>query len=331
MIEAGRIAGDSYDLATIDQALSGLNAWRQIHPGGSSDRFDFEVLKPKNRKSAVYRFLRVGPHGRNVIAKRCRRTTAEVEERIYRLLLATLDVSAPVLYGVAINPHRPFAWMFLEDAPGDVFEITDPDHRKAAARWLAALHSAPVADRLRAGLPDRGAGHYLDVLDVAHGVLRDALRNPVLVAEERAVFGDLDQNCERLKLRRATIREMCSSLPPAVVHGDMGSKNLRVARRADELVFVPFDWETAGWGCPAMDLTISDPTTYRAAMADRGSDLDGGVLQQAMWLGQVFWCLAAIRGEASSLNAGSVTRVMHKMRFYQTQVASAMVEAGWVD
>jgi hypothetical protein len=312
----------------MEQVKAALVAWHQILPGAPDD-VAVEILKPRNRKSAVYRLIGAGAQNENVIAKRCSRSTADHEEKIYRLVLSRLPVPTLSLYGVIASANGRFSWMFLQDASDAAFEMREQKHRETAAHWLAALHSFDADDELRSSLPDRGQSHYLEILDVAHDVPLSALENPVLQRDERFILADLERNCRRLKQRSETIREICGALPASVVHGDMGAKNLRMGGTAHDPVLLPLDWETSGWGCAAMDLSIADLATYQKRLSRGG--LNRALLENAARIGRVFWCLAPMRGHASSLMASHVTRIMNKMRFYQGEVAAAMTDSKWVE
>jgi hypothetical protein len=303
-------------------------AWRQLDAGNSISPV-IEVLKPPKRKSAVYRLVSVGPTGANVIAKRCRRRTALIENEIYGSVLNSLDVSPLHVYGVVDDPDAEFAWLFLEDAGDLSFSMTDLEHRKAAGRWLAALHSCQVDERVRAMLPRRGADDYLEILRLAHSIIVESLANPAFSADQAAVLEDIALQCRRLESRSQLIVEICDAIDSTLVHGDLGEKNVRMVGSAGATTFVPFDWETSGWGCPAIDLSVVDLSSYSEAARKRGRDIDGVRLKQAACVGRAFWCLAPIRGEASSLSANWVDSVMGKMRFYQLQIAEAMTEIGW--
>jgi hypothetical protein len=288
-----------------------------------------EVLKPPKRKSAVYRLISAGPAGANVIAKRCRRSTALIENEIYGRVLNGLDVSPLHLYGVVDDPETEFAWLFLEDAGDFAFSMTDVEHRKAAGRWLAALHSCPVDQSVREMLPRRGADDYLEILRLSHSIIVAGLANPAFSADQAAVLEDIALQCRRLESRSHLIVEICNAIHAALVHGDLGAKNVRIVDSSGGTAFVPFDWETSGWGCPAIDLSVVDLSSYSETARQRGQDIDAVRLRRAACLGRAFWCLAPIRGEASSLNANWVNSVMGRMRFYQMQIAEAMAEIGW--
>jgi len=315
-------------LHSVDDVPAAVAAWRRLDAGNSASTA-IEVLKPPKRKSAVYRLIGAGPTGGNVIAKRCRRSTAVMENEIYACVLNGLDGSKLHLYGVVDDPDPDFAWLFLEDAGDFSFSLTDAEHRKAAGRWLAALHSCPVDERVRAMLPRRGGDDYLEILRLAHSIVVAGLANPAFSADQAAVLEAIALQCRRLESRSDLIVEICDAMQASLVHGDLGEKNVRMVVSAGGTSFVPFDWETSGWGCPAIDLSVVDLSSYSEAARQRCQDIDAARLKRSACLGRAFWCLAPIRGEASSLSANWVNSVMGKMRFYQLQIAEAMAEIGW--
>src|SRR5438067_2464973 len=76
-----------------------------------------EILKLKN-KSAVYRLVGAGPEGSSVIAKRCRRATASIEQMIYQEFLPRLPLPRLEYYGLVDESGGDFCWLFLQDAGG---------------------------------------------------------------------------------------------------------------------------------------------------------------------------------------------------------------------
>ena len=120
------------------------------------------VLKAKRfRKRGVYRLEGAGPGGSPVIAKICKRKTAEVESLVYEELLPRLPMPSLRYYGKVPDDDRQHCWLFLEDAGAERYSPADPEHRRLAARWLATvqLHAAEFV--AHADLPDRGPRHYL--------------------------------------------------------------------------------------------------------------------------------------------------------------------------
>src|SRR4030095_8907099 len=139
-------------------------------------------------KSAVYRLSGVGPDRSAIIAKRCPAATATVERAIYDEFLANLPLPALRCYGLGAEPTGDFGWLFLEDAGKHAYSPDNGEHRTLAGRWLGTVHRARLSAELRARLPDRGPGHYLQLLRSARAAVLEHVDNPVLSADERALL-----------------------------------------------------------------------------------------------------------------------------------------------
>jgi aminoglycoside phosphotransferase (APT) family kinase protein len=57
-----------------------------------------------------------------------------------------------------------------------------------------------------------------------------------------------------IEARWGSIEEICRDSPSTLVHGDLAPKNLRFRMKDGKVSVLPFDWEIAGWGVPAVDL-----------------------------------------------------------------------------
>src|SRR6185503_20219642 len=93
-------------------------AWSRLQP----ERVEPAGLVQLKGKlnTAVFRLDGVGPDGSNVIAKRCRTSTARVERIIYEHLLARLPLPTLRIYGFV--PDGEYCWLFLEDAGSGRYE-----------------------------------------------------------------------------------------------------------------------------------------------------------------------------------------------------------------
>ncbi len=306
------------------QEHAAVAAWKRFCPTGRPAS-NLETLKPKNRKSAVYRLLGAAPDGRNVIAKRCRSTTAALEEFVYREILPALEDAQLHLHGTAPDVNTTFSWLFVEDAGDAPFQLHDAGHQVLAAQWLARLHACRIPDVARAALPARGSAFHRQILAEAHATILSGLANPAFAPDEVCVLESIARDCRRLEAREADLLRICESMPPVLVHGDLARKNVRIQPGR----FVPFDWETSGIGFPAVDLAVVDIATYWSETSILRPNLPVEALQRIANLGRIFWCLAPIRGETASFAAQWVTGVMGKMRFYESQISEAMQELGW--
>ncbi|TAK96942.1 MAG: hypothetical protein EPO07_13995 [Verrucomicrobia bacterium] len=230
-----------------------VRAWAALKPARVEPN-GIEILKLKN-KSAVYRLTGVGEDGAAVIAKRCLATTATIERMIYEELLPRLPLATLRYYGHVNEPDGKFVWLFIENADGLAYSPRDAEHRALAARWLAALQTTALTTDLGARLPLRDADFYLNRLHETRGLLSVHTVNPELRADELASLEKLVTQLDALEARWPELHAACDGLTPTVVHGDLVTKNVSVRANPDGLELLVFDWEYAGWGVPATDLS----------------------------------------------------------------------------
>ena len=228
-----------------------VQAWSQLRPDHVKPT-GIEILKLTERKSAVYRLRGIGPDGEDVIAKRCRLATAEVERMIYQELLPRVSGPALRCYGFLKESEENFCWLFLEDALGEVYSPELPQHRALAGRWLGEVHLALAADDFKARLPDRGLGHFLGLLRRCRAKVREILG--AVPGDDARTLRALEAHCEALESHWSDMESICGVLPPTLVHDDFAIKNVRIQSSSSGLGLLVFDWEYAGWGASAVDL-----------------------------------------------------------------------------
>jgi len=228
-------------------------AWRQLHPDRAEPR-RIEIIKLK-RKTAVYRLSGVGENGRTLVAKRCRAAVAGVERLVYEKLLPAAGVPTLQCFGLVPEPAGEFCWLFLEGAGAEVYSPASAEHRALAARFLAVLHCMNYNEALQAALPDRSPNHYLRLIGFSRTAMLAHLDNPFLAADDRELLRIFVARCELMLARWQELQRFLEDWPRALVHGDFVIKNVRIRSGARGLELLVFDWEMAGWGVPAVDLT----------------------------------------------------------------------------
>ena len=315
-------------------------AWSQLQ----STRLGAEriqVLK-KRPRSTVFRLEGAGPGGVPVIAKRARRAQALTERILYEQVLPALPMPSLTCYGFVEEPAGEFAWLFIGYASGRPYSAALREHTVLAARWLSLLHIAGAAVPAAARLPGRGPGYYSAHLASALRNLRLHLGNPVFTQEDVAVLQAVLSHCEMLVGHWAEVERQCQALPSTLVHGDFAPKNLRVRDSRAEPVLEPFDWGSAGWGTPALDLAQAaqplgawndwaspDLDVYGAAVRDAWPRLDRHDLEVCAALGKAFRCLYCIGRESAYLGEAWVEKPLANMRLYRSGLAHALQVAGW--
>jgi len=304
-------------------------AWLTLAPPARRPGRVF-VLKPEKKRSAVYRLGGAGPGGSAVIAKRGRAARLARELLIYREVLP--HVSAPTLrcYGT-IEDHQPgFGWLFLEDAGDERFSSGTAEHRALAARWLALLHSSiPCQPAWQACLPGRTVEYYRTIVGLACDAIARNMPNPAFTTSDVATLEAILLACDRLESVWSTVEEICAALPSTLVHGDFGSKNVRVRADREGLQLIPLDWDSAGWGVAATDLSQIDVTTYCSLARARWPDLEPDALARLATVGRMFLALESITGEVDVLGGDWIDGVMRKMRAYESEISEAQKAAGW--
>ena len=267
------------------------------------------------RKSGVYRLEGIEPP---VVAKRCRRDSGLTERQVYERILPATGLRALAFYGCVNDPADPaHLWLFLEDAGSAKLMQSD---RALAARWLARLHTSAASLPETVSLPERGPAHYFEHLRTARGSAECCVKCVSLSAGERAILDDLRRLLDRVEMRWEALCEPCSALPRTLVHGDVARKNSRLRATPDGPAIVMLDWETAGWGPPAVDLkTCARPAkhlpggwdgtvpleAYAAAVAEAWPAVTLRDVQRHARTGTVFRLLAGIRWASELLNVGS--------------------------
>ena len=312
-----------------------------------------EVLKAskRGRKPGVYRLAGAGPGGAAVIAKVCRRKTAEIESAVYEELLPHLPMPTLRYHGMVRDADRRHCWLFVNDAADERYWPLEPEHRRLAARWLATVH-AHAGELVQSSLlPDRGPRHYLVHLLNAREEIERRMRRPGDEADGPQVLEDLLSLLDMLESRWPDVSAFCDTLPQTLVHGDLVPKNMRILRDGRSTGLAVFDWETAGLGVQAADLAqLLEPQlswyanrrspkrvdrfsanpcldTYRSVLADSGTDCDAGTIEQAAAVGNVFRCVAGI--DWTCTQATAAWYPVDDFRLYSEWLGNAMQVAGW--
>jgi hypothetical protein len=324
----GPTATAGAERTTADLAARASALWVAVDPAGSPPDA-VEILKPAHRKSAVLRLVGAGPDGRSVVAKRAARTSIEIEERVYRDVLAQLPVSATQLFGTA--PEGDLSWLFLEDSGDTPFDPEVVSHRRLAAVWMARVHGGARLLSQVAELPDRGPDHYRAILRSVDVVLRETVANGALSVGEIAVVEGLLEACETLRSRWPRVAVSLDVALSTITFGGFSSVNARVRESADGPVLMPFDFESAGYGCPAIDLVHLDGDTYVREARGWWSGLDIAGFERLQGVGRVLGGLKAIPGERKVLVGPSPSRAVAKLHWYSGEIVSGMSAAGLGD
>lgn len=249
-------------------------------------------------RKAIYLLSGVGDEGAGVFAKRARAAVILIERRIYEEILPALPLTAPRCYGSCLDGSD--GWLFLEDVGELRYSRDEPEHLRATARWLATMHAA--AARLATdGLPESGPPRYLRHLRGARAKIHACLGRWHLAATEIEVLVDLLGRCDALEARWSYVEASCAGLPNTLVHGDFQSKNAHLRAAGGTLEVLPIDWEMAGWGSPAKDLTRIDLPAYWEVARREWPGIDLATIERLARIGRVLEYIAAVDWESESL------------------------------
>jgi hypothetical protein len=307
-----------------------VTAWAAVCPAGARPRpTAATTLKPLRGGSAAHRLVGAGPGASDVIAKWTRRATVEFEHRLYLDLLPSLGVATVRCYGVAADGDEAHAWLFLEDAGGIHYSPERSEHRRLAARFLAALHTAAAGRPAPTTLPRLDAAYYRDVLERSRRSMIDNFGNPALTPEQLTTLRAVLRRCETVLDRWSDVERLCAVMPETLVHGDFVAKNVRVRDGFDGRALVAFDWETAGWGLPAIDLWSMDVDEYARQVRGAWPAFARSDLATVARTGRLLWFTSCIGWRTWALGTEWVWRSMKHLPVYERELRAVMAEFGW--
>ncbi len=306
-----------------------VKAWGKLGPAWTEPA-KVLILKPEKKRSAVYRLEKVGPDSSTVIAKRGQMTNLVVELTLYRNVLPCLPLPTLRWYGFVEDEDPAFGWLFLEDAGEERYSSSSKEHRTLAARWLGTLHTFTAAhEAVKAWLPDRGLNYYRRILRQVHETIRPSLGNPALSADDVLVLNSILSHCASLESHWSQVEGICNVMPQTLVHGDFSAKNVRIRQGQHGLELLPLDWDAAGWGVAAADVSQVDVVLYWSIIRQHWPNLSLDAVKRFANVGRMFWALEPVTGEAESLASDWVRNVMRKMVAYEAQIADALETTGW--
>ncbi len=317
-----------------------VKAWAELNPVRvEPESIEVSKFKKLESKSAVYRLNGVAPDGSAVIAKRCLTVTASVERIIYEEFLPQLPPPALRYYGHVDEPGGEFCWLFLENAGGLEYSPRDAGHRSLAARWLASIHAAAVGAGLERRLPGRDAAYYLALLRSTRDKLREHFVNLELHVDDLSSLKNLASHFNAIEAHWHELEEKCDGLPPTLVHGDLVTKNVRVRAESKGSALLVFDWEYAGWGVPATDLsqfvyrTVSpDLEVYGSLVKGSSYALGSRNALRVAECGKFFRLIDAVAWSSSLLTFKPylfLEKPMSYLKHYEPCLAEALRAANW--
>lgn len=279
-------------------------------------------------KSKVYRLQGIGQPD-SLIAKRCLQDTAQFERSLYEEIFPHLPVSTLQYYGVLDEPDSEFSWLFLEDAGEEAYSPLNQEHSRLASQWLSLLHTSTEHLAAVARLPDRGPNHYLEHLRAGADRIRQNLGNPLLNVDDVELLETIISHCQILELNWPLVEHFCEGIPQTLVHGDFVVKNICVRQARHGSTFLPFDWEMAGYGVPAVDIALCpNRDVYWSLVRNTWPQLTVEQIHQVVFAGKIFRTLADINWESWGLVFEWANEYMKVMRIYESRLANLLPIAG---
>jgi Ser/Thr protein kinase RdoA (MazF antagonist) len=183
------------------------------------------------------------------------------------------------------------------------------------------MNKAASGFAAEARLPKRGPGHYLNLLRSAHDTILSNFANPALRANDLALLKTIVAYCEHLSDHWSRLACVCDGMPQTLVHGDFIEKNVRVRTGQDGPIFLAFDWEKAGWGVAAEDISTVDIPTYWSTVQDHWPQLNIQALERLANVGRIFRCLVFLDWLAPSLEYEDVDQPLNDLRLCESWLA----------
>jgi hypothetical protein len=249
------------------------------------------VLRERVR-SAVYRLLGLGVGGGAVVAKRSLATSIMIERSIYEEILPHLPLTAPHYYGASVD--EPSGWIFVEDVGDERYARGEPKHRELGGQWLGTLHAGAACMAAAQSLPDAGPARYLQHLRLSREKILRTLQTWSFPSSEARILEAILRHCDAIEVRWARVEAACQGVPATLVHGDFQPKNVYLRTDGAGLNLCPIDWEMAGFGIPAADLTRIDLRTYWSVVQRAWPEVRFGSVEALARGGRLFQALATV-------------------------------------
>jgi hypothetical protein len=307
-------------------------AWRELRPERPTPRY-IEIVR--DNENPIYRLDGVGCGGSAVIAKRCSLSTASIEHTVYDEILPRLPLTTLRCYGF-VQEDDEVAWLFLEDVGTVRFSRRIAGQRTRVGRWLALMHTFARSVGAPAGLPERGQRHYLEHLRAARRNIRQNLSNPAVTGSDVDLLWSVIALCDDLESHWNQLEACLEGVPATLVHGDFRPKNVHLRTVDSNAGVFVLDWETAGWGPPAVDLAPArgphsarhiDIKTYISIAQESWANLDSQMIGRPVAAGTIFRRLAAMDWASGNLGYDDVSLPVSRLRVYRSEVLEAMQAA----
>jgi aminoglycoside phosphotransferase (APT) family kinase protein len=127
-----------------------------------------------------------------------------------------------------------------------------------------------------------------------------------------AIAGQLDH----LEACWDEVGERCAAIPSTLAHADFVPKNMTVRLSEHGAMLLPFDWETASWGPPAVDLPTIDLELYWTVYCSYEPPVTLAQVRDTVGAGNLFRLILAISWAAvGALNYGIVRDILRLSKY----------------
>jgi hypothetical protein len=153
--------------------------------------------------------------------------------------------------------------------------------------------------------------------------------NPALSAADLILLKTVVAHCNHLSAIWHQLANTCAKMPHSLVHGDFIRKNVGIRATSEGITLLPFDWENAGWGVSAEDISKVDITAYWLTVKDCWPSLSIESFKRMARVGEVFRCLVFLHWIAPSLAHEKVEQPINDLKLCENWLADLIQEAGW--
>jgi aminoglycoside phosphotransferase (APT) family kinase protein len=295
-------------------AVEAVAAAQTLVPGFSAT--DVRRYEGKQHHSPAF-LVTDGFAKRSLALKRQRQKAADVEHVVLRNILPGLTVLAAWSHGVHRSRNTPGeAWLATDHVAGRDFDRNGPVDSAALARWIGSVHVRAVRAADVRVLPDHGPDHWRRQFEQAMAVLNEASANEHLTRNELDNVQQMQRQFEGVLARWRQMVDLLNTTPRTLTHGDLTERNIRMVLGELGPLPVVFDWETAGYGSPMIDLGLVDLDEYHDVVAAAWPGLSRDTLVLLRALGALTWTAYVIVPEAINLQSRWPHRAAGKLEQY---------------
>ncbi|UCD41781.1 MAG: phosphotransferase [Chloroflexota bacterium] len=305
-----------------------VTAWMEVQPESRVPQ-RVELIEESDSSQMAVRLFGIGLGESNIIAKRSLPDITRIERLLYEEILPNLSLPTVHYYGTAHEKESELSWLFLEDVSGERYQPNNTEHRIAAAKWLGSMNTYTEHLAKSAQLPLRDTDHYMKLLRNSRKKIQSFRSNPGIDADKIQLLNVMETHYEDLDRIWEQFRVICNGNPNTLVHGDFISKNVAVRIIENRITILPFDWEKAGWGSPAEDISRVDIPTYWNRVQGSWPELSIGALNRLAAVGKVFRCAVYLDWISTQLEERTIEQSMYHLQRCKIWLTDLINSSPW--